>query len=288
MSVRTTSQGQAIKPFNKAPLPFMGQKRNFLKYFKEAIKNYPPNATYVDLFGGSGLLSHTIKNFYPEAKVVYNDFDNFKERLANIPRTNKILAALRIILKDHPKDKKIDGVKKMKVLQLLESQTGFVDYITLSSSLLFAMKTALTLGEFKKCTLYNCVRKSDYFADGYLDNIEVVTKDYKEIFKEYQNNDNVVFLVDPPYLSTDVGTYKMYWRLADYLDVLDVLKDKPYFYFTSNKSSILELCEWVETKTGGENPFKDANKMEMHARASHDAGYTDIMLYRGWTSTITL
>ena len=28
------------------------------------------------------------------------------------------------------------------------------------------------------------------------------------------------FLVDPPYLSTEVGTYKMFWRLADYLDVL--------------------------------------------------------------------
>ena len=43
------------KVFTSAPLPFMGQKRKFLKQFKPALKQYPDNATYVDLFGGSGL-----------------------------------------------------------------------------------------------------------------------------------------------------------------------------------------------------------------------------------------
>ena len=55
--------------FKKAPLPFMGQKRNFLNSFKEALITYSPEATYVDLFGGSGLLSHTVKNFYPNGKI---------------------------------------------------------------------------------------------------------------------------------------------------------------------------------------------------------------------------
>ncbi|WP_256948482.1 DNA adenine methylase [Flavobacterium psychrophilum] len=64
------------KNFTKAPLPFMGQKRKFLKQFKPALKKYSESATYVDLFGGSGLLSHTVKSIYPGAKVVYNDFDN--------------------------------------------------------------------------------------------------------------------------------------------------------------------------------------------------------------------
>ena len=56
-------------------------------------------------------------------------------------------------------------------------------------------------------------------------------------------------LVDPPYLSTEVGTYKMLWRLADYLDVLTVLKGHSFVYFTSNKSSILELCDWMDRET---------------------------------------
>ncbi len=76
------------KIFTTAPLPFMGQKRKFLKQFKPALKNYPNDAIYVDLFGGSGLLSHTVKSIYPDAIVIYNDFDNYQQRLLNIDKTN--------------------------------------------------------------------------------------------------------------------------------------------------------------------------------------------------------
>ena len=55
----------------QAPLPFQGQKRRFLKPFKQALNEFPSDAVYVDLFGGSGLLSHTVKEYYPNAKVIY-------------------------------------------------------------------------------------------------------------------------------------------------------------------------------------------------------------------------
>lgn len=50
-----------MKSFNQSPLPFQGQKRNFLRKLKTILPNYPNDAIYVDLFGGSGLLSHTVK-----------------------------------------------------------------------------------------------------------------------------------------------------------------------------------------------------------------------------------
>lgn len=130
------------KIFTTAPLPFMGQKRKFLKQFKPALAQYSDTATYVDLFGGSGLLSHTVKSIYPGAKVIYNDFDNYRERLENIDKTNQLIADLRVILKDSPKDKIILGDYKTKVLErvLLDEKRGYVDYITLSSSILFSMK----------------------------------------------------------------------------------------------------------------------------------------------------
>jgi site-specific DNA-adenine methylase len=83
---------------------------------------------------------------------------------------------------------------------------------------------------------------SDYNADGYLDGLVIESSDYKDIFRKYKDVSNVVFLVDPPYLCTEVGTYNMSWSLADYLDVLTVLCGTSYIYFTSDKSSILELC----------------------------------------------
>lgn len=46
----------SAKVYNTSPLPFMGQKRNFVKLFREALQEFPTATTFVDLFGGSGLL----------------------------------------------------------------------------------------------------------------------------------------------------------------------------------------------------------------------------------------
>jgi 16S rRNA G966 N2-methylase RsmD len=277
------------KIFTTAPLPFMGQKRKFLKQFKTALKQYPDNAVYVDLFGGSGLLSHTVKSVYPDAKVIYNDFDNFRERLENIDKTNQLIEGLRAILSDYPKDSRIIGRTRDSVISCvkLAHEGGYVDYITLSSSILFSMKYVLSFEALEKETLYNCVRKSNYSGVGYLEGIEVVSKCYKELFGNHKDTVNVVFLVDPPYLSTDAGTYKSYWKLRDYLDVLQVLDGTNYFYFTSNKSSIIELCEWIETKTPMSNPFTGAAVESMNATVNYNSSYTDIMLYKQWTHNIS-
>lgn len=272
-----------IKIYTTAPLPFMGQKRKFLKQFKPALQGYSSTATYVDLFGGSGLLSHTVKSIYPDARVIYNDYDNYRERLLNISKTNVLIADIRKILTNVPKDKKVPENIKKAILERVvteETKAGYVDYITLSSSILFSMKYVLSLDQLAKETFYNCIRQSDYDATGYLDRLEVVSLCYKELFVKYKDLPNVVFLVDPPYLSTDVSTYKNCWKLKDYLDVLQVLDSTKYFYFTSNKSSIIELCEWIETKTPMSNPFIGATTATMNASVNYNSSYTDIMLYK--------
>ncbi|MCD8435878.1 DNA adenine methylase [Tenacibaculum dicentrarchi] len=278
------------KIFKTSPLPFQGQKRNFIKHFKEALKKYPEDAIYVDLFGGSGLLSHTVKCENPLAKVIYNDYDNFKKRLKSIPITNRILGEIRIIVDDLPRKKILPDAIKQQIIEIIakEDEHNFVDYITLSGSLLFSMNYVKDLESLKKQTFYNKVRKSDFDATDYLNGVDIVSTDYKKLFKKYENCKNVVFLVDPPYLSTDCTTYKNYWKLADYLDVLKVLKNTKYFYFTSNKSSIVELCEWIETNTGGKNPFANADIVYRFNSTSHNTGYTDIMLHKGYTTNSTL
>ena len=97
------------KIYSSAPLPFVGQKRNFAKEFKKVLRQFPDGTTFVDLFGGSGLLSHITKHEKPNSKVVYNDFDGYRLRLKHIPQTNKLLAELRIIVRDFPKHKAIIG-----------------------------------------------------------------------------------------------------------------------------------------------------------------------------------
>ncbi len=63
------------KNYIQAPLPFQGQKRRFYTEFKVALKQFSDCPMFVDLFGGSGLLSHWVKQQFPDATVIYNDFD---------------------------------------------------------------------------------------------------------------------------------------------------------------------------------------------------------------------
>lgn len=271
------------KQYLSAPLPFVGQKRMFAKEFIKVLEQFPDNAVFVDLFGGSGLLSHIAKRQKPNAKVVYNDFDNYRYRLEAIPNTNALLADIRKFADGIARHKAIEGEARELIFERLEQEqrsNGYIDFITISSSLLFSMKYVSSIEELRKETLYNNIRKSDYQpCPDYLQGIEVVSCDYKELFEQYKDTPHVVFLVDPPYLSTEVGTYNMYWRMSDYLDVLTVLKEHAFVYFTSNKSSIVELCEWLGKNQTIGNPFARCRKVEFNATMNYNATYTDMMFY---------
>lgn len=266
-----------------APLPFVGQKRMFAKHFIEIIKQYPAGTVFVDLFGGSGLLSHITKHYHPESRVIYNDFDNYRQRIDNIPRTNGLLSQIRKISEQFPRHKAITDEARSRIIELLEKEereNGYLDFITLSSSLLFSMKYKMSLDEMKSETFYNNVRKSDYIqCPEYLAGLEIESCDYRDLFERFKNVPKVVFLVDPPYLSTDVSTYTMYWRLADYLDVLSVLPGHNFIYFTSEKSYIIELCEWMGRNPSLGDPFARCQRREFKATLNYKARYTDIMLF---------
>ena len=162
--------------YTSAPLPFQGQKRMFVREFARVLEEtFRGRTLFVDLFGGSGLLSRTIKDTLPDARVIYNDFDNYSDRLAQIPQTNAILA-------------------------------------------------------------------------------------------------------DPPYLSTDKQSYNGYWGIAECLDVLKVLEGS-FVYFTSSKSEIVPLAQWIERVTGWA-PMRGAQMLERRNAVNHTSGYTDVMIYR--------
>lgn len=272
--------------FTSAPLPFQGQKRNFVKQFRTALDELIADGritTIVDLFGGSGLLAHTAKRHLPGCRVIYNDHDNYRQRLENVPRTNVILTELREVLKDYPRGERLTLPLHDKVLEILKrwDSAGHVDYISLSASLLFSQKYALSFDQMSKESFYNRIRKDGYHVAGYLDGLEVVRCDYFELFKQFCCRQDVLFLVDPPYLSTDTTTYNSdsYWRLKDYLDVLLVLAKDNYVYFTSNKSQVIELCDWFAENYGLDTPFSNATVV-MHQVKSYACKFTDMMYYK--------
>ena len=278
----TTFAPIMTKQYLSAPLPFQGQKRMFAKEYIKVLQQFPDSTTFVDLFGGSGLLAHITKCQKPNSTVVYNDFDGYRKRLDAVPETNILLGKLREIV-DVPRQGRIIGTQRKQVLECIrkhEIDYGYVDYITLSSSILFSMKYVTKYSELEKETLYNNIKAVDYpSCSDYLDGLTITSCDYKEVFEQYKDVPGVVFLVDPPYLSTDSKTYKMCWKLSDYLDVLTVLSGHQFIYFTSNKSSIVELCDWIGKNKLFGNPFENCHRREFNAHMNYTASYTDIMLY---------
>lgn len=234
------------------------------------------------MFGGSGLLSHFTKSVRPDAVVVYNDYDNFQRRLETIPSTNALLAELRAIMSGFPDNKRIVEPYRSRVLDAIAAyeKRGFVDYITLSASILFSANYVTSYEELARMTLYNTVKSSDYAADHYLDGLTITHEDYRRVFHEWEGKAGVCFLIDPPYLSTQNLTYSNYWKLRDYLDVLHTLNGTNYFYFTSEKSSVVELCDWLDREYHKGNPFDGATRIELNTRLNYNSVYKDIVLYK--------
>lgn len=113
---------QEKRIFKAAPLPFQGQKRNFLKQFKKALTEFRTEHhvnTVIDLFGGSGLLSHTVKMMYPDMRVIYNDYDDFHKRIEYVETTNNLLKAIRCYMVDVPKGQKVEPSMKYLILSLI-------------------------------------------------------------------------------------------------------------------------------------------------------------------------
>lgn len=91
------------KYWKQAPLPFTGQKRKWITILDSELDKIDLSGvdTIVDLFGGSGLMSRFMKDKYPDKKVIYNDYENYRERLRRIPETNAILEKLIVIFADN-------------------------------------------------------------------------------------------------------------------------------------------------------------------------------------------
>jgi adenine-specific DNA methylase len=270
------------KAFKTSPLPFRGQKRYYIKRFASVLARCEDITTVVDLFGGSGLLSRVAKDQLPNARVIYNDFDHFDKRVANINRTNALCAQIAALVAGVEDNKRIPDDIKQQCLQLMHEseQTGPVDYITLSASLLFSGNWATSYEQFAKQTFYNRAVNTHYDATDYFNGLVITHKDYRELFDEFKDQSNVLFILDPPYLQTECSAYKSdtYWQLKDYLDVLNMLKGTKYVFFTSGKSQIIDLCKWINQNFPNAELLKGAELWEQNSRVNDFNSYKDIMI----------
>lgn len=269
-----------MKTYSRAPLPFLGSKNHFVKQYRELLKHATGIDTVVDLFGGSGILSRIAKDVLPNARVVYNDFDNYCARLDMIPTTNAIIERLRSV---------VDGVKyKGRIPPKMEEEClrvigeyereGRIDFITLSSRLLFATHYALSYEELKRECFYNKLVKTQYDASGYLDGLEVVRNDFRDLIKSFGRSKNVLFIADPPYTQTMYGHYAgNAWNESDDDDLIRALHGSRYIFFTSNKTGIIEHID-MPGRRANKSPILYARQSITSERRSYYTEFTDYMI----------
>ena len=275
----------------RPPLSFIGNKSKFRKKFIEILeRDFNDKYIYVDLFGGSGYLSYVVKNIFPNATVIYNDYDNYLDRVKHISDTNKILQDINEIFNEDnlKRSEKANAETKTKVMDLLEdkiSKGEFVDINTITSQILFSGNSTKDFEAFKNATLYNRINKKpldEKQAEEYLkvfDDVEITHCDYMELYNKYKDEDNVVLLIDPPYLDTKCDTYNMSWEYIDFIKVLGILRHNLWFYFTSNKTKIYELLKYFD-ETFNTNILKNTETYKRINIVNYSGKYDDILIVK--------
>ncbi|MBS6151885.1 MAG: DNA adenine methylase [Campylobacter gracilis] len=267
--------------YTSAPLPFQGQKRNFAKKFAEVLGEFPDDAIYLDLFGGSGLLSHITKRVKPEARVIWNDYDDYYGRFLKFDQTNEILGRCNELLKLYRKDEKISHPHREEILKII-SEYENPDFISLSSRLLFSGQYAHSFAELSKKTLFSSSNSVSLFtqAGDFFDGIERTSCDYSELYKKHKD-ENIVLVCDPPYLQTDRNGYVMSgkpWRMVEFLKLFEILKH-PFFFFSSEKSDFKDYIEFCVERGMANEWIKNMKFCVTKAQNHGFSSYKDMMYW---------
>ncbi|MFQ1022809.1 hypothetical protein ACIWO4_05815 [Avibacterium paragallinarum] len=277
-----------MRHFSQAPLPFVGQKRLFLNAFKQVLHEHIPDDgegwTIVDAFGGSGLLSHVAKRIKPKARVIYNDFDGYADRLKHISDTNRLRAELIQIVGDIvPKNKRLDNNKKQEIINKINDFKGFKDLNTIASWLLFSGQQVSSFEELFSKTFWNGIKLADYpSAEGYLDGLEIVSEPFQTLLPKFADNPKALFVLDPPYLCTKQNSYKMatYFDLVDFLQLIDLTRP-PYVFFSSTKSEFVRFIAYmVQAKKDNWQAFDGADRIVLQTSLNYQVSYEDNLVFK--------
>lgn len=222
---------------------------------------------FIDCFGGSGLISHNIKQWYPSNRVIWNDYDNYQERLNHIDTTEQLRQEMAKIIKLNTiyniYQDKLHPHTKEKILTLLQdkAQSGaFIDYTTISTYLLFSGNYTRNYQELAKHTFYNTIASKPLNKEGYLAGVERTQADFINLLDSYKDITNKCLILDPPYLQTQKGNYNDSFQLAQFLALIERVQ-KPYIFFGSHKSDVLPCFAYLSKyhKELANYTYKQAN-----------------------------
>lgn len=132
-----------------------------------------------------------------------------------------------------------------RLLKYLEALPEDTDWITLGTWLLFSGKYSVSKRDLItkiKQSCWNNLIKNPLCKGSYLNGVERVSGDWRDILSMYGYLNDVCLIVDPPYLYTDNDGYCKDITAQDTLDLFEVtLRNNSFMLFTTGRLDIVDL-----------------------------------------------
>ena len=193
--------------YKRAPLPFRGNKTKWIKdLIKYFVRNHDKfeDFVFIDVFGGSGIVSSQLAKLYPNNKVIYNDFDYYTKLLTkpNIDRLNELRTKIYNIIQNYEYLAKINDNDSNKIRYLIKRYyPNYENNNKLKN--IFAAWLMFNATDFKlNSPFYNRLPKNNYsYVDinDYLpDNVVIEHLEYKDLINKYKTNFKQIIINSRP------------------------------------------------------------------------------------------
>jgi 16S rRNA G966 N2-methylase RsmD len=266
-----------ITIYKRAPLPLRGNKT---KWIKDLIKYFAHNYdkfedfVFIDVFGGSGIVSSLLAKLYPNNKVIYNDFDYYTKLLtkSNIDRLNELRTKIYNIAQNYEYLAKINDNDCNKIRYLIKRYyPNFENNNKLKN--IFAAWLMFNATDFKlNSPFYNRLPKNNYsYVDinDYLpDNVIIEHLEYKDLINKYKPILNKSLLIlDPPYLGTSKEFYNKEWNLKDTYNILKLCIKYKCLLFEANSSNVIRLIKAISPNIDLKYKLFDKHNLGSHSKS---------------------
>ena len=220
-------------------IPFQGSKSKHYSKIKEIMKEYLNIDFKIiwDIFGGSGALSIMFHEFYPNAKIIYNDYDEIIENKQNENMIDKSIKKFNkyrteIIKELDENNIKTDDKIPSHIVQYYKDK--YKSWINNDWYFRYLFNSSISFngrsGDVKINDSWNKVRKTDIELkhDIYKD-FKIIHMNYSDILNKLikqKPKKKTLLLLDPPYLNTDWTFYKTEWfNFWEYIKMLKYFMD---------------------------------------------------------------
>ena len=284
----------------KPPLPFVGHKGKWGNILEQIALRLPKGCIVLDVFGGSGICSHYFKQARPDLTVIWNDFDDYRQRLDHAHETERL--RLDLAEKLGTAGSKGSAIRPLSpaeqdilftTFDMYQKEYGFVDYDTLSRWLfLYSHKTnKLIHAKPGSMKLYNRLPVVPVRVDAcrnWLSGVERVRFQFHGMESCFDLGDaslklcnhvadqDVFLIFDPPYLSTTCNDYRNRDALFILKDILDCCRQLPFILFGDSSISF-----WYEAiLKGGEKYTMDFKNIGMNHKARSEVAFASLPMVK--------